>query len=376
MLHEGLGCVALWRDFPARLAAATGFGVFAWSRAGYGRSDLVALPRPLDYMTREARVGVPAVLEAIGLKREILLGHSDGASIAAIYAGEPAAGRVEALVLIAPHRLHRGAGPQFDRGSAPRLRDRRPPRPARQIPRRCRQRVLRLEQRLARSRLRGLEHRGCGGTLARPRAARFRASTTPMGRSRRSAPSRLGRLHSFGASSSKAAAIRRKPSSRKRRSTPSSGSAPRSRHRPSPRHADEGKPSAGAGKQSPRKEIKGKNGRKTKGDGRKTKPPSCQVHLYIQQVSFFKRSVLFGQVRRGRFSRPCLRRAQCGSRQRRLARQAGKHSGALPAMPAKAGFDWSQLRDPESSSRGAKRRGDPGEREAPDVPWIASLRSQ
>ena len=81
-------------------------------------------------------------------------------------------------------------------------------------------------------------------------------------------------------SSSKAAAIRRTPSSRKRRSTPSSGSAPRSR--PRPRHADEGKPSAGAGKQSPRKEIKGKNGRKTKGDGRKTKPPSCQVHLYIQ----------------------------------------------------------------------------------------------
>ena len=54
-------------------------------------------------MTREARLGVPAVLEAIGLKRGILLGHSDGASIAAIYAGEPAAGRVEALVLIAPH---------------------------------------------------------------------------------------------------------------------------------------------------------------------------------------------------------------------------------------------------------------------------------
>ena len=171
MLHEGLGCVALWRDFPARLAAATGFGVFAWSRAGYGRSDPVALPRPLDYMTREARVGVPAVLEAIGLKRGILLGHSDGASIAAIYAGEPAAGRVEALVLIAPHVFTEAPGLSFDRGSAPRLRDRRPPRPARQIPRRCRQRVLRLEQRLARSRLRGLEHRGCGRTLARPRAA-------------------------------------------------------------------------------------------------------------------------------------------------------------------------------------------------------------
>jgi pimeloyl-ACP methyl ester carboxylesterase len=103
MLHEGLGCVALWRDFPARLAAATGWGVFAYSRAGYGRSDPVALPRPLDYMTREACSSLPIVLEAIRLKRGILLGHSDGASIAAIYAGELFADRVDALVLIAPH---------------------------------------------------------------------------------------------------------------------------------------------------------------------------------------------------------------------------------------------------------------------------------
>jgi pimeloyl-ACP methyl ester carboxylesterase len=103
MLHEGLGCVALWRDFPARLAAGTGWGVFAYSRAGYGGSDPVDLPRPLDYMTREARLSLPAVLEAIGFQRGILLGHSDGASIAAIYAGEPFAGRVDGLVQIAPH---------------------------------------------------------------------------------------------------------------------------------------------------------------------------------------------------------------------------------------------------------------------------------
>jgi pimeloyl-ACP methyl ester carboxylesterase len=103
MLHEGLGCVALWRDFPARLAAATGWGVFAYSRAGYGRSDPVALPRPLDYMTREARLSLPTVLEAIRFKRGILLGHSDGASIAAIYAGERLAERVAGLILIAPH---------------------------------------------------------------------------------------------------------------------------------------------------------------------------------------------------------------------------------------------------------------------------------
>jgi pimeloyl-ACP methyl ester carboxylesterase len=103
MLHEGLGCVALWRDFPVRLAAATGFGVLAYSRAGYGRSDPVALPRPLDYMTREALETLPALLDAIGFRRGVLLGHSDGASIAAIYAGSVEDFRVRGLVLLAPH---------------------------------------------------------------------------------------------------------------------------------------------------------------------------------------------------------------------------------------------------------------------------------
>ncbi len=103
MLHEGLGCVALWRDFPAKLAAATGRGVFAYSRAGYGGSDPVELPRPLDYMSREARLSLPAVLEAIGFERGMLLGHSDGASIAAIYAGEHSDERIKGLILMAPH---------------------------------------------------------------------------------------------------------------------------------------------------------------------------------------------------------------------------------------------------------------------------------
>jgi pimeloyl-ACP methyl ester carboxylesterase len=103
MLHEGLGCVALWRDFPQQLAAATGHGAFAYSRAGYGGSDPVDLPRPLDYMAQEARFSLPTALDAIGLKRGILLGHSDGASIAAIYAGEHADERIKGLVLMAPH---------------------------------------------------------------------------------------------------------------------------------------------------------------------------------------------------------------------------------------------------------------------------------
>ncbi len=103
MLHEGLGCVALWRDAPAQIAAATGCGVFVYSRAGYGRSDPTDLPRPLDYMSREAVDVLPKILAAIGPKQCILLGHSDGATIAAIYAGSIIDHRVRGLVLMAPH---------------------------------------------------------------------------------------------------------------------------------------------------------------------------------------------------------------------------------------------------------------------------------
>ncbi len=103
LLHEGLGCVALWRDFPAKLAEATGWGVFAWSRAGYGQSDPADLPRPLDYMTREAVDVLPQVLDAIGFKRGILVGHSDGATIAGIHAGSVEDFRVRGIVLMAPH---------------------------------------------------------------------------------------------------------------------------------------------------------------------------------------------------------------------------------------------------------------------------------
>ncbi len=103
LLHEGLGCVALWRDFPERLAAATGCGVFVYSRAGYGGSDPVSLPRPLTYMHDEAQDVLPALLDAISFRRGLLLGHSDGASIAAIYAGSIQDHRVRGLVLMAPH---------------------------------------------------------------------------------------------------------------------------------------------------------------------------------------------------------------------------------------------------------------------------------
>jgi pimeloyl-ACP methyl ester carboxylesterase len=87
LLHEGLGSVALWRDVPARLAAATGWGVFAYSRFGYGDSDTAPLPRPMTYMHDEAQAVLPQVLRAAGIERAVLIGHSDGGSIAAIHAG-------------------------------------------------------------------------------------------------------------------------------------------------------------------------------------------------------------------------------------------------------------------------------------------------
>ena len=103
MLHEGLGCLALWRDFPAQIARHTGHPVFAYSRAGYGQSDLTALPRPLDYMSREAVESLPDVLAATGADSYIMFGHSDGATIAAVYAGLVDDARLRGLILMAPH---------------------------------------------------------------------------------------------------------------------------------------------------------------------------------------------------------------------------------------------------------------------------------
>lgn len=110
MLHEGLGCAGLWGDFPDRLQASTGLGVFVYSRAGYGQSSPVPLPRPLTYMHDEAGEALPALLDAIGFNRGLLLGHSDGASIAAIYAGTHQDHRVGGLILIAPHFFTEDAG--------------------------------------------------------------------------------------------------------------------------------------------------------------------------------------------------------------------------------------------------------------------------
>jgi pimeloyl-ACP methyl ester carboxylesterase len=103
MLHEGLGSAALWGTFPEKLAAATGAGVFVYSRAGYGKSNPGKLPRSVKFMHEEATEVLPRVLDGIGFQRGILFGHSDGASIAAIYAGSIQDHRVRGLVLVAPH---------------------------------------------------------------------------------------------------------------------------------------------------------------------------------------------------------------------------------------------------------------------------------
>ncbi len=101
-LHEGLGCVEHWRDFPRQISAQTGFGAFAYSRLGYGRSDSVELPRPLRYMHDEAQL-LPEVLRAVGIEEALLIGQSDGASIAIIYAGSGHRSGLRGLILEAPH---------------------------------------------------------------------------------------------------------------------------------------------------------------------------------------------------------------------------------------------------------------------------------
>ncbi|MFA7503998.1 MAG: alpha/beta hydrolase [Burkholderiaceae bacterium] len=100
-LHEGLGCVAMWRDFPDRVAAALGWPAIVHSRAGYGRSTPWAAPPSADFMHRAAREELPRVLAALDIERPVLIGHSDGGSIALIAAAETVAAR--AVVTIAPH---------------------------------------------------------------------------------------------------------------------------------------------------------------------------------------------------------------------------------------------------------------------------------
>lgn len=102
-LHEGLGCVNMWRDFPARVSDATGCGALVYSRAGYGNSDPIRQPRPVTFMHDEALITLPEVLDSLSVRDALLIGHSDGGSIALIYAGGRRDARLRGLVLEAPH---------------------------------------------------------------------------------------------------------------------------------------------------------------------------------------------------------------------------------------------------------------------------------
>jgi pimeloyl-ACP methyl ester carboxylesterase len=101
-LHEGLGSTALWKDFPATVASATRCPTVVYSRYGYGKSDPIDRPRAVTYMHDEALDVLPALLDELNIHDPILIGHSDGASIALIHAGtgdRP----VRGLILEAPH---------------------------------------------------------------------------------------------------------------------------------------------------------------------------------------------------------------------------------------------------------------------------------
>ncbi len=101
-LHEGLGCITMWRDFPERVCRVLDMPGFVYSRAGYGGSDGITLPRPITYQEDEAGV-LEALLDALGIEKVIHIGHSDGGTIALIHAGIDQKGRVLAAVTMAAH---------------------------------------------------------------------------------------------------------------------------------------------------------------------------------------------------------------------------------------------------------------------------------
>lgn len=102
-LHEGLGCIALWRDFPQKLSEACGLPGLVYSRAGYGGSEGIDLPRPITYQEDEARDALTDVLDTLGIEKAILIGHSDGGTIALIHAGLDERGRVLGAATMAAH---------------------------------------------------------------------------------------------------------------------------------------------------------------------------------------------------------------------------------------------------------------------------------
>jgi pimeloyl-ACP methyl ester carboxylesterase len=124
-LHEGLGSIAQWRDFPANVARATGCRALVYDRYGYGNSDILLERRVgVDFMHREALLFLPEILKALKIENPILVGHSDGASIALIHAGDHP---VRGVAVMAPHvfiedvcvNSIRKAAEQFETGELP-----------------------------------------------------------------------------------------------------------------------------------------------------------------------------------------------------------------------------------------------------------------
>ena len=102
-LHEGLGSLELWKDFPETLCRTCGCPGFIFSRLGYGGSDPCTLPRKINYLHKEALDILPRVLTAAGIQDHIIIGHSDGGSIGMIYAGSPHASLLKGLITEATH---------------------------------------------------------------------------------------------------------------------------------------------------------------------------------------------------------------------------------------------------------------------------------
>ncbi|MCP8686608.1 alpha/beta fold hydrolase [Marinobacterium sedimentorum] len=103
LLHEALGCIPMWKEVPQRLMALTGADVFVYERRGYGGSSPITLPRPDDYLEQEGRDWLPRILDSAGISGPlILVGHSDGGSIALVGAAVLGA-RVTGLVTMAAH---------------------------------------------------------------------------------------------------------------------------------------------------------------------------------------------------------------------------------------------------------------------------------
>lgn len=102
LLHEALGCIAMWKQFPQQLAEATGLNVLIFERRGYGRSTPITLPRPDDYLLEEGTIWLPQLLDRLGLEEVVLFGHSDGGSVALIGAAS-CPEQVKAVVTLAAH---------------------------------------------------------------------------------------------------------------------------------------------------------------------------------------------------------------------------------------------------------------------------------